>query len=108
MKLTRYQHQFLKTVIRNRSAGFSLGTLVQLRWKTWSVLVFSSIAAGLLVSSISPSVAWTYLGFCVAFIQRDFAGFRTSRITWPVTEYIIDWHRVSELDAQQNKPPVLR
>jgi hypothetical protein len=107
MKLTKRQHRYIKALLRSRDMGSTLGLWLQARWKSWTVLaIFCSLAA-FVFASFSLAICWVYFGLWLGCFLRDIGHFQAAKRMWPVTREIVDWKRVSELDEEQKKPPII-
>jgi hypothetical protein len=107
MKLTRLQNRYIKALLRNRIAGPTLGIWLQAAWKPWFLSAILCAIAALFFASFSLAISWVYLGLWLGAVLRDISHFRSARRLWPITSEVVDWKRVSELDEEEMKPPVL-
>ena len=107
MKLTKLQHKYIKALIRSHDVGSTLGLWLQAGWKWWTVLAIFCALGALVFASFSSAICWAYLGLWIGCFLRDISRFQSARRLWPVTKEIVDWKRVSELDEEQQKPPIL-
>lgn len=97
MKLTRIQYRVLKAWLRCHATGNNFAQLLRRCWPQWlSFAVLSALLFFFLVP-FSPESGWLSIGLLLGAFFRDIGYHRASSRTWPVTEQLIDWKRVSEL-----------
>jgi len=98
MQLTKVQRQMLEQFRAYRGIRPGVGFFIRLNLWRYLLLVVAAVVAFLLLLFLGAGgSAYLVLGLVAGALLRDFALFRRFKNTWPVTERVLDWERVSGL-----------
>jgi hypothetical protein len=72
-------------------------------WPQWLFFAVLSALCFFFLVPCSPESGWLSIGLLLGAFFRDIGYYQVSRRTWPVTDQLIDWKRVSELIEAHGK-----
>lgn len=104
MTVTRLQRKVLKTWWRCHTEGYRVGPWLRQCSVSWLPLLGMGVYSYFCIVPGFPAVGWAFIGLCLGACLRDIGYFQVTRRSWPVTQQVIDWKRVSEMIESSDGP----
>ena len=101
------QRRFLLAYKQFQSSPLTIGNLLLRHWKVWLLMTAVSVVGVAYAFVVQNyALAWFMGGMWLGFVARDFGTCRQAARAWPTLHAIIDWLRLAQLLAMEERPKV--